>query len=199
MAETVCPFNRLRVYLKRTGWSRVHRATTGFPVGQRTGSRAFARITGVCWTLQKASAGFLAADGTLSAAGAGIRGVQWTKLGGNTGFTGLNAAVCWASTGFIGVHWTVCRASIWKTAMCRVHLLGTMCMAQARIRRTRVIMGWTRVVRMAGPSHTWGDDCTTGVYWACLCLAKIGYGNRTCIICGSIEKAGIHGYWTEAS
>ena len=118
MAETVCTFNRLGMYLKRTGWSRVHRAPAGSPCGQRTGSRAFARITGVCWTLREASTGFLAADGTLSAAGAGIRGVRWSKLRASTGFTGLKWATCWASTGFIGVHWTVRRASIWKTAMC---------------------------------------------------------------------------------
>ena len=72
-------------------------------------------------------------------------------------------------------------------------------MAQARMRRTGVIMGGTRVGRMAGPSHTWGDDCTTGDYWAYLCLARNGYGNRTCITCGIMDKVGICGHWTEAS
>lgn len=78
MAKTVCTLNRFKVYLKRTGRSSVHRATTGFTDVDRTRSKAFIRITGVCWTLHGASAGFIVVDWTVSVAGAGIRGVQWT-------------------------------------------------------------------------------------------------------------------------
>lgn len=77
MANAICNFNRLRVYLKRSGWSdHVHRATTGFTGVERTWGGAFARIIGLSGTTMHTGMGFIAAYCTVC--GAGIRGMQWT-------------------------------------------------------------------------------------------------------------------------
>lgn len=50
----------------------------------------------------------------------------------------------------------------------------------------------------ARPGRTVGDASTTGVFHAYLGLACIGYGNRTNVVCRTMDKVSICGHGTEA-